>query len=371
MKRILSLVLLFTLLQHAQSQEKAALPSWAFGNFIRPATINPIVSPDSTTFFFDPLKKTNVYWESNDTFNPASTIYKGKIVVLYRAEDKSGVGIGFRTSRLGYAESTDGLTFKRKKQPVFYPAEDNQKEMEWPGGCEDPRIAVTEDGTYVMFYTQWNRKNARLGVATSKNLMDWKKHGPIFKQAYQGKYADMWSKSAAILTAIKDGKQVIAKINGKYFMYWGEAGVCAATSEDLINWSPVEDEQQKLKVLFTPRAGYFDSELTECGPPAVLTDKGIVLLYNGKNKEGTLGDTAYASGAYCGGQALFDAKDPLKFIVRLDKPFFYPTEPFEKSGQYKAGTVFMEGLTFFRGKWYMYYGCADSRTAVAVFDPTH
>ena len=54
--------------------------------------------------------------------------------------------------------------------PVFYPADDNQKELEWPGGCEDPRVAVTEDGLYVMLYTQWNRKQARLAVATSRDL---------------------------------------------------------------------------------------------------------------------------------------------------------------------------------------------------------
>ena len=42
---------------------------------------------------------------------------------------------------------------------------------------------------------------------------------------------------------------------------------------------------------------------------------------------------------------------------------------FEKSGQYVDGTVFIEGLVFFKGKWYLYYGCADSMVGVAVYDP--
>lgn len=109
----------------------------------------------------------------NDTFNPAATLHDGKIVVLYRAEDKSGVGIGHRTSRLGYATSSDGIHFKREKTPVFYPDNDTQKELEWPGGCEDPRIAVTAEGLYVMTYTQWNRHIPRLAIATSRNLKDW------------------------------------------------------------------------------------------------------------------------------------------------------------------------------------------------------
>ncbi|MBD9220427.1 MAG: hypothetical protein EGQ35_08980 [Clostridiales bacterium] len=42
---------------------------------------------------------------------------------------------------------------------------------------------------------------------------------------------------------------------------------------------------------------------------------------------------------------------------------------YEKSGQYPAGTVFIEGLVFHNQKWFLYYGCADSRVAVAVYDP--
>lgn len=123
-----------------------------------------------------------------------------------------------------------------------------------------------------------------------------------------------------------------------------------------------------LKVII-PRKGKFDSSLTECGPPAVMTEKGILLLYNGKNGEGLDGDTLYTANSYCAGQALFDLKDPTKLIGQLDKPFFIPEADFEKSGQYPAGTVFIEGLVFHNNKWFLYYGCADSRVAVAVYDP--
>lgn len=116
----------------------------------------------------------------------------------------------------------------------------------------------------------------------------------------------------------------------------------------------------------SPRSGYFDSDLTECGPPAVLTEDGIVLIYNGKNKPGAGSDTAYTANAYCAGQFLFDKNDPYKVIDRLDTPFLVPEAPFEKSGQYPAGTVFVEGLVHHNGKWLLYYGCADSRVAVVV-----
>ena len=342
------------------------LPDWAIGGFIRPKGVNPIISPNPASKFYCPMKQDSVGWESNDTFNPAATVYKGKIVVLYRAEDNSGVGIGHRTSRLGYASSKNGKTFEREKSPAFYPDNDAQKEYEWTGGCEDPRVAMTDAGLYVMLYTQWNRKTPRLAVATSHDLRHWTKHGPAFLNARGGKYNNLASKSASILTELKDGRLVVKQIDGKYFMYWGEYHVYAAISTDLAQWTPVENEDGTLKVLFSPRNGYFDSLLTECGPPAIYTPKGIVLLYNGKNASGNRGDANYHSNVYAAGQALFDKSNPLHYVARLDKPFLAPQDSFEKSGQYPDGTVFIEGLTYFKKKWHLFYGCADSRVATAI-----
>lgn len=353
----------------AQQAPEPVFPKWSFGPFIRPARVNPVISPDTSSRFYDPMRQANTDWESNDTFNPAAVVKDRKIFVLYRAEDRSGKGIGERTSRIGLAESEDGFAMKRNPRPVLFPGTDDQREFEWPGGCEDPRVAVTENGTYVLFYTQWNKKIPRLGVATSKDLSHWKKHGPIFRKAHNGKFFNMASKSASIVTKRVGDKLVIAKIRGLYWMYWGELFVNPATSTDLINWKPMIDEQGSLKRLIAPRRGYFDSELTECGPPAVITDHGILLLYNGKNKAGADGDNRYTANAYCAGQVLFDKNNPSKVINRLDIPFLKPEEDFEKSGQYPGGTVFIEGLVYFKKKWFLYYGCADSRVAVAVYDP--
>ena len=350
-------------------KESGGLPSWTLGEFIRPEGINPIITPNVESRFDCPMRKTSVGWEESDTFNPAATIKDGKIYVLYRAEDNSAVGIGKRTSRIGLAESLDGISMKRRSAPVMFPAEDNAKEYEWEGGCEDPRVAMTEDGLYVMMYTSWNRKIPRLSVATSRDLINWEKHGPAFLKAYNGRFKDLGCKSGSIVTKLVNGKQVITKVNGKYLMYWGEHMVAAATSDDLINWTPVLNEQNELLGLIYPREKYFDSALTECGPPAVITDNGILLLYNGKNRTDELRDKRYNSGTYSAGQVLFDLKDPYKAIARLDTPFFRPTEDFEKSGQYVDGNVFIEGLVYHQGKWFLYYGCADSKVGVAIYDP--
>jgi predicted GH43/DUF377 family glycosyl hydrolase len=39
---------------------------------------------------------------------------------------------------------------------------------------------------------------------------------------------------------------------------------------------------------------------------------------------------------------------------------------YEKTGQYAAGTTFAEGLVVFHGKWFLYYGCADSLVGVVT-----
>lgn len=354
--------------ENSRNGKENVLPDWALGGFKRPQGVNPIISPNEKTNFFCPVRQDSVPWESNDTFNPGAVVYDNKIVVLYRAEDKSGVRIGRRTSRIGYASSNNGTDFDRNMTPVLYPDNDNQTENEWPGGCEDPRVAVTDGGLYVMIYTQWNRKIPRLAVATSRDLMMWEKHGPIFSKALDGRFSNMKCKSASIVTEIVKGKQVIKKINGKYFMYWGENNVYAAISDNLIDWTPVLNNDGSLRRLLSPRDGYFDSQFTECGPPAIYTPKGIVLLYNGKNDKGK-GDKKYTANVYAAGQALFDKKNPLKVIARLNEPFFRPLEKFEKSGQYKSGTVFIQGLVYFKGKWFLYYGCADSKVGVAIYNP--
>jgi predicted GH43/DUF377 family glycosyl hydrolase len=63
---------------------------------------------------------------------------------------------------------------------------------------------------------------------------------------------------------------------------------------------------------------------------------------------------------------VFDPKDLKTVLKRSDKPFLVPSLPHEVTGQYKAGTTFAEGLVFFKNKWYLYYGTADSFVGLAI-----
>jgi inosine-uridine nucleoside N-ribohydrolase/predicted GH43/DUF377 family glycosyl hydrolase len=348
-------------------QAQTAQP-WLIGPFTRPASGNPVITPRPASTFTDPVLKAPAHWEALHTFNPAAIVRQGKVVVLYRAEDDSGaMAIGGHTSRLGMSESTDGIHFTRRLDPVFFPAEDGEKTREWPGGVEDPRIVESENGTYVLTYTQWNRETYSVGIATSPDLTHWTKHGPAFFTAAGGKYAHLQYKSAGIVTRMDTakGRLIAAKIDGKYWMYWGEGSIRLATSPDLIHWTPVEDAQGHPLELLRPRDGHFDSSFPETGPPPVLTEAGIVMLYNGKNAP-SAGDPAMGANAYAAGEALFDAANPAHLIAQTDHPVLKPELPYEKTGQYVAGTTFAEGLVNFHGQWFLYYGCADSMVAVVT-----
>ncbi len=339
-----------------------SVSTWMLGPFDRTNITNPILGPNPRSAFRDPMRKKVVSWEHDHVFNPAAIDYKGQIYLLYRAEDNSGSGIGGHTSRIGLADSVDGIHFSKQKLPVLFPTNDKAKKFEWTGGCEDPRVVRRPDSTFVMTYTAWDRKTARLSVATSKDLVHWKKYGPAFLGS---KFENTWSKSGSIVTQVVKGQLVAAKVNGKYWMYWGEGTLKVATSTNLINWKPLADTNGKLLGVLTTRQNSFDSDLVEPGPPAVLTKKGIVLIYNGKNAQKG-GDPTLGPGAYAAGQALFDRQHPEKLIDRGQTCFLKPELAVEKSGQYAAGTVFTEGLAFQKGRWFLYYGAADSFIGVTV-----
>lgn len=354
----LILLLLTIYLFNACSTEKKnpSDNSWALLPFEKVDSLNPVLLPGDNTFTC-PILQQKIKWENKDVFNPAAVVRNGKVHLLFRAEDTIGRYNG--TSRIGLAVSEDGFHFVKEPSPVFYPDHDSMKIYEWEGGVEDPRIVENEDGQYFLTYTSYDGKTARLCIAMSYDLRQWKKLGTVL----QGKYKDSWSKSGAIV-AKQVGSRIIAqKINDKYWMYFGDNNLFLAWSEDLIHWAPLE-ESGNLKPVLLPREKMFDSRLVESGPYALVTEKGILLIYNGMNLD-TGGDPNIPAGAYCGGQALFALNDPSKLINRLDQYFIKPDRPYEITGQVNQ-VCFLEGMVYFNEKWFLYYGTADSKIAVAV-----
>ena len=184
-------VLALALLLHAGGE-------WGFGEWRRLRN-DPIITPQGNG------------WESAGTFNPAVVFHEGRFVMLYRAQDAKG------TSRLGYAQSGDGIHFKRRPEPVLSPETDYEK----GGGVEDPRL-VKVDGMYYLTYTGYNKKDAQLCLATSRDLIHWDRKGVILP-AYKGNWNVAWTKSGAI---------VPEKIDGNYWMYFLGTGALDRSDEN-------------------------------------------------------------------------------------------------------------------------------------------
>jgi predicted GH43/DUF377 family glycosyl hydrolase len=356
-----------------------APPAWALGPFTRPVRILD-ERPEVT--FDCPVAGTQVAWAAKDLFNPGAVVCDGKVCLLVRAEDHVGRYAGI--SRIGLATSADGLKFELEPEPVLAPGDDRWQAWEWPGGCEDPRVVESPDGGFVCAYTAFDGKVASLFVATSDDLRRWTKHGPAFAGTA---FVRIPSKSGAIVTELVDGRLVAVRIDGKFWMYWGEGTTYAATSDDLVRWTPVEigaspdhyltrepgpagswkiehvPGPRALRPVAGPRRRRFDSLLTEPGPPAILTSAGIVLIYNGANHFQD-GDPDSPPLAYQPGQILLDAAEPTAVIARATSPFLR-IDPAEAQGQ--VGNVcFAQGLVAFEGAWRLYVGLADSRLGVST-----
>ena len=273
-------------------------------------------------------------WESAGTFNPAVVMHDNRVVMLYRAQDRRG------SSRLGYAESSDGVHFTRRPEPVLSPEADYEK----PGGVEDPRLVKFGD-TYYLTYTGYNSREAQLCLATSRDLLHWERKGVILP-AYKGNWNVGWTKSGAI---------VPEKIDGRYWMYF--LGTSAdktdqmglAYSTDLVHWT----EATNVPVL-PRRPGKFDSRVVEPGPPPLLTPAGIVLIYNGADDK-----LVYRTAI-----AIFDRHDPSRVLFRSERPFFAPEKSWENVGQV-PNVVFVEGLLRQGDRYLFYYGAADKYIGVA------
>jgi beta-1,2-mannosidase len=280
------------------------------------------------------LSPAGLGWECAGAFNPAAVIHDGKTILIYRAQDTAG------TSRLGYAESSDGIHFQNSTNPVFSGATDYEKD----GGVEDPRL-VEIAGVYYMTYTAYNKHDAQLCLAISSDLLHWQRKG-ILLPAYKGNWNVGWTKSGAILTQ---------EIQGKYWMYWlgttpdhsDQMGI--SSSSDLVHWT----EETQTPVL-PRRPGKFDSRVVEPGPPPILTPNGIVLIYNGADDQ-----LVYRTGI-----AVFDAQDPRKLLYRSVQPVFQPELDWERIGQV-PNVVFIEGLVQDKDGYRMYYGAADKFVGVA------
>jgi beta-1,2-mannosidase len=301
----------------------ATLPNWAIGPFVRYAG-NPILKPEGTG------------WESLEAFNPGVVEVHGVYHMLYRGTRPVNI------SEIGAATSTDGIHFTRYAgNPVI-----GQKEADESIASEDPRL-LYRDGTYYTFYTGFDG-TTNINEATSTDAIHWHELGAAVTGV----------KDAAVV-ANPEGRPV--KIGGQFVMYYGStifgmAGVGYATSPDMIHWT----------TRGAINLDYPDSQIVELC--VAVTDyravKGAplnhnILLFTAGHMNPL--DPWY----YAISEEEFSSINLSQLLGELSGPVLQPSTSYEEVGV-TPEAVFMNDIIYAGGEWRMYYGAADTVTALAT-----
>ena len=304
---------------------------------------NPILRPNANSCAKDAV------------FNPAATVKDGKVHMLCRCIDfsrEAATKNNRSVSTFGWATSEDGFNFTMSPEPVpeFNPGPDSP----FQGGFEDPRLVKIGDEWLLTYTGVYREPSGRFNVMTpglaalSKDLVHWEFLGEILP-----------SRAIAVTPE---------KINGKYWAYYDNWCLRLAWSEDLRTWHLLDEPA------LTQRPGKFDECLCESVAAPLISDDGILLLYNGDAGERRAEELARTASPhylplhpkmfYSIGWALFDRNDPTRLIARCDEPVIVPDHLYEFYGVADF-TCFASGLVEFKGKHILYYGCADMRISAA------
>ena len=316
------------------------------------------------------LSKTDLEFENDSVLNPAA-IREGDSVHMYYRAVKEG-----NYSTLGYCRLDGPLTItERWDSPLMSP----QFEYE-SHGIEDARI-VKIDKLYYLSYTAYDGINARGALATSKDLIHFKRQGLITPNITYPEFMSMiescgdihedyshnhkfYYHNAADEKKILWDKNVVffpRKIDGRLvFMHRIRPGiqlVSVANLKDLTKkfWKEYFRELQDhvvLDPLHEHEASYIGS-----GCPPIETPQGWLLIYHGVQKSDN--GLIYSACA-----ALLDLDDPTIEIARLPYALFSPEHEWELNGVVN-NVVFPTGTAVFGETLFIYYGAADSQIACA------
>jgi predicted GH43/DUF377 family glycosyl hydrolase len=253
---------------------------------------------------------------------------------------------------IGVATSTDGIHFKKDTahSPFFRHGEDRQYSY------EDVNI-VSYEGTYYLFCNQWlwgkqadNRVNGMF-LATSKDLLNWKKIGIVFHDA------KTTHRNGVVL---QNPHNEAVKVNGKFVMYIDDG--IAAYSSDMLHWESHKNPNKLPGGETCFALGEYD--------PAKPDD---IILFTGG---------AHTGHFYGVGEIHLSKADPEKPLGWLPRSALFAEKkyPYENGFtaeaphspiSYFADCVFFNALTQHNGKWWVYYGGSEYYTCLATAPVRH
>jgi predicted GH43/DUF377 family glycosyl hydrolase len=314
---------------------------WAIGP-VRKYSGNPVLSP------------TPGAWDqgrfSGGVHNGSVIVKDGLFYYVYRGERPIDVKLSSPIDYIcdiGVATGKDGIHFTKDTvhSPFFRKGEDERYSY------EDVNV-VKHGDTYYLFCNQWywpDQNDYRINgtfLATSKDLLHWKKIGIVFPDAKRT------HRNAVVL---QNAHNEAVRVNGKFVMYLNFGLI--AYSDDMIHWT--------------------SKDMTESFPGGeccfALADYDAkspdhIILFTGGNHTGHF---------YAIGEVLFSRKNVEKPLGYLPKPVlaadstvYYEhglsAQPPHEPVSVFADCIFFNGLTLHNGKWWFYYGGSEYYTCLAT-----
>ena len=170
-------------------------------------------------------------------------------------------------------------------------------------------IVANPEGGYIMTFVSTESDKSRLMIATSQDLISWNTVGPAFSGSRP------CSMGGVVVGQYHDGDFIAKKINGRYWMIWGQDAIYLATSTDLLTWTPLCTPSGALHILFGPGHQGFDAGRLMIGPPPIWYPGGILMLYHGVSLESSSGAEIILPG-----QVVLDPEDPRTVLARSSMP---------------------------------------------------
>jgi predicted GH43/DUF377 family glycosyl hydrolase len=233
---------------------------------------NPVLSPGAPGS-----------WESVNVMNPSVLYENGIYRMWYYGNSGPGTGL------IGYATSTDGITWDRPVVGLisFGGNTDNNIVLDQgspgdfdAGGVYAPHV-MKDGNLYKMWYTGWNGRG-EIGYATSTDGLDWVKYSenPVLPVGSSGEWDDqnVWHPT-------------VLKVDMQFFIWYGGVAtgvsggrIGSAVSNDGIDWT----KNSLNPVLEGTSAETWDS-LTVNFPSVITTSQGLLMYYAGIDNPTTMG----------------------------------------------------------------------------------
>jgi beta-1,4-mannooligosaccharide/beta-1,4-mannosyl-N-acetylglucosamine phosphorylase len=279
----------------------------------------------------NPIIPRNLLPSSNSIFNSAVVPFEGGFAGVFRCDSRT------REMNVHAGRSQDGINWQLEPEPIKW-IYDNP-DIAASEYCYDPRVVWLEDRYYIIWC----------------NGM----HGPTIGLGYTFDFKEFHFMENALLPYNRNGVLFPRKVNGKYLLlsrpsdrgHTPFGDIFISQSTDLIHWG-------EHRFVMAPSGGWQSTKIG-AGPVPIETPEGWLLFYHGVL-------TSCNGYVYSFGATLLDLEKPWKVLYRTAPYLLSPQTYYECVGD--VPNVAFPCATLYdapTGRIAIYYGCADTVTALA------